>query len=173
MLPRLTHDQIETAIRLQSEFWIHERIAEHLGVSRVTVSRHLSKYNRKAMVRLEKQAAAVKSRQVAQLEWVASQSVEAWHRSKEDAETVKTTDGLDDKGRPVNKTETMLKGQSGNPALLTVALNALADVRKILALEPKTAPQRGNDDPGDIETLLSECDDTGGEAAGDRPPPGA
>jgi hypothetical protein len=80
MAAYLTPEQLEQAIELQRRCMTQGRIAEVLGVHRMTVSRSLGKHNRKAWARLEKRTASEKAKQVEQLRWAAEQAAEAWAR---------------------------------------------------------------------------------------------
>lgn len=109
----------------------HESIAAKLGVHRTTVSRTLTKYNRRAIAKLESTRLAETTKQLRRLEWIAEQAAHGWKRSLEDAETIKETEGGQDGG----KTERTTKGQSGNPAMLAQMREALAEIRGILKLD--------------------------------------
>lgn len=136
MPAKLSPEQINRALQLQSRFWTHERIADELGVCRETVSRLLSRINSATLKRLLKRRAEIKARQVAQLEWMAEEAAEAWAQSRLDAEIRKTTETPAEGDNPAGeRTELTVKGQSGNPSLLREAREALADVRAILGLE--------------------------------------
>jgi hypothetical protein len=150
----LSPEQLERALELQRKFWTHERIATEIGVHRTTVSRTLAKHNRRSLKRLERQTAAIKAQQLAQLEWLAEQAAEAWEKSLDDEETRKSVEGfVGDK--MTDKEEKVIKGQSGNPALLREARGALADARKILGLDaapPQPEPEF------DISQLTEEAE---------------
>jgi hypothetical protein len=47
----------------------------------MTVNRHLGRHNRQVFARLEKRSAAVKVKQVQQLEWMAEESTRAWEKT--------------------------------------------------------------------------------------------
>ncbi len=143
MPTKLAPELLDKAIELQRNCWTHQRIAAELGVCRATVSRSLSRHNRHVLKRLEKQSASIKAKHIIQLEWMAEEAAIQWKRSTEDAETIKTsTDILS----PLpGKTETTLKGQSGNPALLREARESLAEIRSILGIDKQVAEQPADD----------------------------
>lgn len=141
MAQRLNPEQLDEALGLQRKGKTQSEIAATLGVDRTVISRALAKYNRRVMQRLEGRAVAEKGRQLERLDYLYSQAVEAWHRSREDAETLKTTDD----GSNPPRTETTVKGQAGDAAMLAQARAALADARSILGLDaPKAADITSN-----------------------------
>lgn len=162
----LTPDNLARALDMQRRCCTQAQIAVTLGVSRETICRALARHNRKVLERLEKRAAATKGQQIAQLEWAAEQAAAAWKRSLDDEETVKTVKG-DDGDKKVDKTETTVKGQSGNPALIREIRGSLADIRKILGLD---APPPKPVDPEDTEDYVVDLSPTPPEE--DHPQPG-
>lgn len=180
MAAHLTPEQLARAVQLQRKCWTQDRIAGDLGVSQSTISRALARYNARALKRLERQIAATKAQQIAQLEWLAAQATEAWERSLADEERVKTINtvktievasGVDGVGSEVktetfDKTETSVKGQSGNPALIREAREAMAAIRAILGLHAPPPKEEETSD-GDYVIDLSEEDSP---QQGDGPP---
>lgn len=138
---RFTQEMLERAIELQRKCWSHERIAAELGVHRVTISKQLSRHNRRMMAAMEKRAIATKARQLAQLEWMICEAVQGWERSKLAAEAEKVVEEAikmpDGSTSPavIVKTERTSKGQAGNPAYLETAAARMADIRKILGMD--------------------------------------
>lgn len=131
---------LDRAMELQRKCWTHEKIAAELGVSRVTITRNLNRYNRRLMARMRRRDASEKARQLEQLRWIAQEAAEAWERSKQPIASTKTTEegvGTADDGTTVleSKTETTVKEQGGIPAFLAEARAAMADARRILGLD--------------------------------------
>lgn len=89
----------------------------------------------------------VKQELLKQYRYIYQQSLIAWERSTEDAETT-TQELIDGDGSGVNqrlKASTRKEGQSGNPALLAQAQAALKAIREMFGVDIKT-------DPGSSET---------------------
>jgi DNA-binding MarR family transcriptional regulator len=120
--------------------WSQQQIADHLNVDQSLISRTLDRIEKRLHTEFVAQAEEVKARQTAQLEEVYRKALEQWERSCEDAEQVTTVTGLAKATEhgyvelPDRETRTV-KGQSGNPALLAQALDALAAIRKIWGLD--------------------------------------
>lgn len=136
-------EQLERCLAYQRKGWTHERIAAELKVARETVSRALSKHNRRALAVMVKRAAAEKARQVAVLEWAIEQASLAWERSQQDAETLtEVSESGDAPGKGGNRSTMKIEGQVGDPRYLRELARALADIRKILGLDatPDAAP---------------------------------
>jgi hypothetical protein len=133
-------EQLDRAVELQRKGWTHERISRDLGIARETVSRALSKHNRRVLARLVKRTEEEKACQLQRLEWAIEQASEAWERSKEDAESITETTktGL----KAGSESSTKIEGQCGDPRLLKEFRGALADIRKILGLDQVEAAER-------------------------------
>jgi predicted transcriptional regulator len=143
---QVTRQREKEAWELRQQFWTEQRIADHLGIERSTVSKMLDRVERDLAERLAEEALPIKARQTAMLERVAEEAFEQWKRSCEDAEveriSTKEVNLVNDEDEGAIaipavevKTTNERKGQSGNPALLEKAMNALADVRKIWGLD--------------------------------------
>lgn len=153
----------EDAWRLRVKGWLISRIAEHLGVDKSTISRALDRVEKRLAKEFAAQAEVIKARQTAQLEHIHAAAMEQWERSTEDAELTrtvtktlaKTTSDYDPANdEPLEKEvveETVTserRGQSGNPALLAQAREALADIRAIWGLDaPKKADITSGGEP--------------------------
>ena len=156
----LSPENLARALDMQSQCKTQAQIAVALGVHRSTVNRSLSQHNKRVFERLEKRSASSKGKQIAQLEYLAAQAVSEWQRSKLDSETIKTTseEAGNTPDGPVSgptKTETTIKGQTGDPALLREARGALADIRKILGLDAPPPKPKDVPDDDDYEIDLS------------------
>lgn len=114
------------AWELRQQCWTQERIAEKLEISQSAVSQILKKLRKRYLAKNEKELQAVKNEQVAQLEFMADELFQAWERSKyrqvDDAEP-------GEEFQPVGV---------GDPKLLTAAMKAKEDIRKILGADAAT-----------------------------------
>jgi predicted transcriptional regulator len=161
-------------LRLQG--WTQQQIAEELGLSQSTVCVALDRIEKKLAREFRDHAEEVKARQTEQLQMVFQAAWEQWRRSCEDAQKVKTVKGRvasNEAGYiplPDLVTE-MVEGQSGNPALLSQAMKALADIRTIWGMdapkksEVKLNPETMTDE--EIDAILAAAahpgDDSGAE----------
>lgn len=134
MLYKFTQEQLEIAIKLQRKGKTQTEIASQLGVERETVCRNLARHNRRVAARMVKRSVDEKGKQLQRLEFIYAQSVNGWQRSKRDAESRKTMGGGESE-----RTETTIKGQAGDPAMLAKAMDALTDMRSILGLDAPKA----------------------------------
>lgn len=139
----LSRERERVAWELRQQLWTEPRIADHLGVTKQAVSAMLKRVSVRVLAELKENVELVKADQTAQLQWIASEATTAWHHSKQDAQTVKTVVGPqgedDGLGTATIKEETTVKGQAGDPALLSQARGALADIRSIWGLD---APEK-------------------------------
>jgi hypothetical protein len=136
----ITPDQLREAVRLQNQLWTQDRIADRLGLHHVAVCRALARHNRRALARIEKRTAAVKAKQVGQLETVASEAFDAWLHSKTPRTVTRRTDS-DGPGGPAEAMTEEVSTHQCDAALLNQARGALADVRKILGLDAPVQAQ--------------------------------
>ncbi|HEV8178334.1 MAG TPA: hypothetical protein VGP44_11695 [Gemmatimonadales bacterium] len=134
---QVTREREQEAWRLRQRFWTEQRIADHLGIDQTTVSKMLDRVERDLAVKFEAEALPIKARQTAQLQEIANEAFAAWERSKEDGEKETVITGRikwTDEGGAIplpDQVTRSVEGQSGNPALLEKAINALAEIRKI------------------------------------------
>lgn len=168
MAAYLAPDHLARALELQSRLWTHARIAADLGVHRTTVSRSLSRHNRRTLERMERRTAAAKGRQVDQLERMADEAFAGWERSQRDVEALKITSETV-AGVRTERTETSIRGQAGDPSFLREAREILADVRKILGLDapPVRAVEKPLDDDFVIDLAPDPEPETDSPYAGD------
>lgn len=163
---QVTRNREKEAWELRQRFWTEQRIADHLGIERSTVSKMLDRVERRLAEELAQAALPIKSRQTAQLEHIASEAYEAWERSKEPAElervvTAETSvvggalgdDGPVEVTLPAVETRTTneSKGQTGDPAHLNTAMKALADIREIWGLDAPKKNEHSGPGGGPIE----------------------
>ena len=138
-MPRPSNDLArqheDAAWALRRQCLTEAEIAEKLGISQPAVSKILKRVEDRVLKSLAREIGREKARQTSQLDWVAAEAARAWARSLGDAVTVKQTDTpIGPEGGDGDRTETTVKGQSGNPALLAQLRGALADVRAIWGL---------------------------------------
>lgn len=142
---------------LRQQLWTHERIATALQLDRSTVTKILGRLSARYAKSLADQVDAVKGAQIAALEHLADEAMQAWERSKLDAETTTTKTvslkgpGEDAVAMPAEETTLKRQGQTGNPAHLAEVRGALADIRKILGLDAPTKQEHTGKDGGPIE----------------------
>lgn len=126
-------------IDLQSKSKSYREIARILGIAVNTVCKYVRRHNQRALEKLEAEIASEKYRQYLVLRDVEGEARSEWERSKKDAQTIKQTvgevPGKDGAPVEVEKTETTIKGQCANPAYLAEIRAALADIRKLMAME--------------------------------------
>lgn len=143
---QVTRSREKEAWELRQQFWTEQRIADHLGVERSTVSKMLDRVERDLAERLAAEALPIKARQTAQLEQIAAEAYEQWRRSCDIAELERITtkevnlvneDDEDAVSVPAVEVRTTneRKGQTGDPALLEKVMSAQAAIRKIWGLD--------------------------------------
>lgn len=139
----VTPELVARMLVLRRKCWTQERIATELGLARETVSRTLANLARAVARRLEDRAVVERVEQLDQLDLIADEALRAWERSLLDAETQKTVEAAEVEGDPTTRREKTVKGQSGNPALLARAMDALAAKRSLLGLDAPTEVDHG------------------------------
>lgn len=136
------------AWELYSQGQRQTEIAAVLKVSQQAVSGMLKRVEVRVLAELSGKVERHKAQQTARLEYVISQAMAMWERSKKNAEktTIKTG------GENGTETSETSEGQHGDPRLLDQARGALADLRKIWGLDAPTkqalTDKDGKDVPG-------------------------
>jgi hypothetical protein len=102
----------------------------------------------KVLKGLEDRAVIERVVQLDQLDHIFDEAMRAWERSLEDAVTVRT----DAEGAVLERT---VKGQSGNPALLARAMDALAAKRTLLGLDAPPEVEHG----GEVKVIVEYVND--------------
>lgn len=151
---KLNPDVVKEALKLQRKGWSLVRIAERFDVHPVNLSKKLSRVNRLELDKLARRRGAVRVQQAYQLEHVADEALQAWERSKLDAETIKIVDDNPKPEAATSRTETTIKSQSGDSSFLSEFRAALADIRKVLKIDDGTKNVNvslGGKDGGPIE----------------------
>jgi len=139
-----TQDREQEAWRLRVAGFSQWQIAEKLDISQPAVSKILARVGKRLAEEFLEEVRSVKMAQTETLERIMAESLAAWQRSKQDAQTLATVHGRTTVkdgeviALPDQITQTVT-GQSGNPAHLAQARGALADIRSLWGLD---APQR-------------------------------
>ncbi len=151
---RYNPEQLAQAVSLSRQGWTHQRIADHQGVARETVSRHLSEHHRQGLAQLRADKAAILGQQAEQLLELIYQAWREWRRSRRDATTTTLTrEGADvseiarAEDGTVRLRETIevweadltraekTEGRLGDPRYLREIRELMADLRKLLGIE--------------------------------------
>lgn len=155
-VPREVTQQREmTAWELRQLGWTQQRIANEMGVAQGTVSKALTrlgtKYNQETM----KNVAAVKGEQIAQLEAIRDMAMQEWLNSRSEYKEVSVRyqrvteehidpDTLEDWEPPDEEEDsekrlqimTIIRRQRlGDPRYLKIAMEASAEIRKIMGID--------------------------------------
>lgn len=143
-IPREVLAQREAqAWTLRQKFYTHQRIADEMGLERSTVTKILQRVTKRTLTKLGDDILEKTAAQVEQLEYVADEAMQAWHRSKEAQKNVaKRTVSRPGRFRAADKSEDILVQTSdndGDPRYLDAAMRALGEVRKLTGMN---APQR-------------------------------
>lgn len=107
-LPEVTLDREQKAWELRLNSWTQQRIALELGISQSAVSQILKRLLERYMYENLEEIECFKAEQIAQLENVAFEAMQAWERSKI---------------------------KNGDVRCLAIALKAKEDIRKILGID--------------------------------------
>ncbi len=143
-IPREVLAQREAqAWALRQKFYTHQRIADELGLERSTVTKMLQRISARTLKKLSDEVLERTAAQIDQLDYLADEAVQAWHRSKEATRNVakRTRSASGGFGRRGQTEDTLIQtsDMDGDPRYLDVALKALADGRKLLGIN---APER-------------------------------
>jgi hypothetical protein len=191
----VTAERERRAWELRQQCWTEERIAAELDIAQSTVSVILRRVEKRFAQQFVSLAEQVKASQSAQLEHIAFEAMQAWERSKLNAETRRTVteqvslkgeeETLDDEGLPIRRKKAVVpavketttftsEGQCGDPRMLEKAINALADIRSIWGLDApkKTDVTSGGEAVGVIGYRIAPPQETneGDAGTGDEAP---
>ncbi len=117
----VTRENELRAWELRQKCWTQERIAAELGVDQGTVSKMLSRMNRRYLKTIQTQIEERKAEQTGQLEKIAESAF------------------------------TSFESDPGNARLLQAGMQALSDIRKILGMDAPTRNEHTGKDGGPIE----------------------
>jgi transcriptional regulator with XRE-family HTH domain len=115
---------------LRCRGWTQREIASQLGVNQSSVWKVLRKLSRRMATQMEASILERKAEQVAQLEQIAMEAMQAWERSKEAAHAAQERRSKDGMSMTTSAT-----GQYGDPRFLEQAIKAMADIRQVLACD--------------------------------------
>lgn len=133
---------------LRQKFFTHQRIADELGLERSTVTKMLQRITRRSLNALGDDIREKKVAQLEQLEYIADEAIQGWHRSKEAQKNVSRRTS-EKSGRLVGggkREETLIQtsDMDGDPRYLETAMRALAEIRKIAGIDaPKAVELSG------------------------------
>jgi len=136
----VTREREMRAWELRQKLWTQERIALELGITQAGVSKMLLRLNKRYLEQITEQIDAYKAEQVAQLSHIADEAMQSWQQSKQPEKAVSQVKATG-KGRGAfgkgddGRVTTQVKEKSGDPRFLSAAMTAMADIRKILALD--------------------------------------
>ena len=139
---------------LRQKFYTHQRIADELGLERSTVTKILQRVTKRALNGLSEDIREKKIAQLEQLEYIADEAIQGWHRSREAQKNVsrRTTEKA---GRLTGgkREETLIQtsDMDGDPRYLETAMKALADIRKIAGIDAPKAVELSGKDGGPVE----------------------
>lgn len=147
-LPReIVLERERRAWELRQRGWTHERIAQEIGVERSAVTKALGRMSKRTLARLGDEIMRAKAEQLAQLEFIADEALQAWERSKEASKAVVRRQG-GEQGRvegPAMIT-TSMKDADGDPRYLEQARAAMKDIRAVLGFDVQRTELRGAKD---------------------------
>lgn len=127
------------AFDLRTKGWTQTRIADHLGISQVSVSKILTRVNKKYTRLFMNRVANVKAEQVAIHNQIVEESLDAWHKSKCIHRVTKTRakGRIDKKGKQKtiggDKSEEE-KQLFGDTRYLDTSMKAMEHIRKIVGV---------------------------------------
>lgn len=146
---------------LRQQGLTHERIAAELNLDRSTITKMLGRLSVRASKNMMEMVIEEKIGQIARLNHIVDEAMQAWERSKETAKTVRrqqadaaAQEEGDVEGSARKKkvtTTTLVQDQDGDPRYLDVAIKAMNEIRKILGLD---APAKNLN--VDLSTLTDE-----------------
>jgi transposase len=86
----VTIERERRAWELRQKGWSHRRIAAELGIDDSTVTKALQRVTKRALIDLKDKVEEMKTEQTFQLDHIQDEAMQAWERSKEDAELSRT-----------------------------------------------------------------------------------
>jgi hypothetical protein len=128
------------ALEMQDKGHTHAEIAAAEGVARPTITKLLSRHNRKTFERLAREHASERGRQIRIINRTVREAMTAWEKSKRKGKSRKTTQ---DEAGAVVQVEKMTKGQCGDPRYLEAVRLGLAEIRRVMMMD---RPEQSGDD---------------------------
>jgi len=140
---------------LRQKLYTHQRIADELGLERSTVTKILQRVTKRALNGLSEDIREKKIAQLEQLEHIADEAIQGWHRSKEATKNVSRRTskkaGRFASGGENEETLIQTSDKDGDPRYLETAMKALADIRKIVGLDAPKAVEVSGKDGGPLQ----------------------
>ena len=112
----------------------HHEIADFMGLNRSAVTKLLKRIRSRVNEKLDSDVGQHRSEQIARLERIYKESMDAWENSKLASKTVIKEEGQIGRASG-QKTTVKVEDADGDPRYLNIAMQALADLRKILSLD--------------------------------------
>lgn len=122
----------EKAFQMRAKGFSQSRIAEELEMTQQGVSKALKRATERFAKAYLEDVKHIKDEQVMQLEYVASEAMEAWHESKKIRKSTRTKDKDSKKAQGEKTTE---QAMFGDPRYLAEFRKAKADIREILGVK--------------------------------------
>jgi hypothetical protein len=139
---------------MHKQFKNSEEIAAALNMKPGAVRQMLSLLNKDFRKRLEADIDAVKFDQIARLEHIAKEAFDAWERSKETSKIIRQKKLLaNGQSSSVTEQTNEMRDQDGDPRYLKTAMEALADIRKIIGADSALKLQHSGDSKADAIKL--------------------
>ena len=154
---------------LRQKFYTHQRIADELGLERSTVTKILQRVTKRALTGLSEDIREKKAAQLEQLEYIADEAIQGWHRSKEATKNVSRRTS-EKAGRFVSggkNEETLIQtsDMDGDPRYLETAMKALAEIRKIAGMDAPKAVELSGHDGGPVLIQMTWGDTDAGDGS--------
>lgn len=113
-----------------------EEIGAKFGLCDRQIRRIIAEEDRLIRAQCPEHIARIKDEQTQQLQFIRAEAMQAWERSKRDAEseTTKDIEFGESKIPGIEKSKTV-KGQVGDPSYLAIAMKAMEDIRKIWGVD--------------------------------------
>lgn len=126
----------EKAFKLRAKGWSQDRIASHLKMTQQGVSKALKRITKRFCKHFLEDVAYIKNEQIAQLEHVAHEAINAWYKSKEVHKTKRTkVKGARESGERSAEKIDSEEEQYGDPRFLAEFRKAKEDIRKIIGTD--------------------------------------
>jgi transcriptional regulator with XRE-family HTH domain len=139
---------------LRGQGWTQERIAKEVGIKRAAVGNMLQRLEQRSRERIPDMIAEEKIAQVRTLQYIVSEALQSWERSKSPKKKTETTKSKGiGKIRRTSAEETVVQTeeQFGDSRALAEARAALADIRQILGLNAPVKAEIGGFDGSPIQ----------------------
>ncbi len=149
----------QKAWEMHKQFKSSDEIAKALDMKPGAVRQMLSRLNKDFRKRFEDDIDEIKFEQIAKLEHIAREAFDAWERSKEVSKTIRQKKMVGDPAKISGITEQTneARDQDGDPRYLKTAMEAMADIRKIIGADSPAKIQHSGDKEGNAIKLEYEA----------------